>query len=273
MQLYKRETNRHFNFVYIFQERLLSLFVNYLLINRVFPIRRVKRVRKKKKKEGRNNTTTSQYNWQLTIILGSRLHKMILIVKIIVSRWDSRNISLFLHTFLEINELMMDPVPVNSKFNFPNLSRISPVSGGKPPLFISACKYFCGWPCVNRESLVGRDQWRTSRFGSGRDSVLGKMFTWVSRRRVTAPLGAALCDDLRRYYAQNNKIDSLTYMYRGVCRSDVPTHTRFTLSLREIAKLTSARLLSNESSRLDSQSVSRDLQQGLIRGYFYEKFH
>lgn len=165
---------------------------------------------------------------------------MILIVKIIVSRWDSRNISLFLHTFLEINELMMDPVPVNSKFNFPNLSRISPVSGGKPPLFISACKYFCGWPCVNRESLVGRDQWRTSRFGSGRDSVLGKMFTWVSRRRVTAPLGAALCDDLRRYYAQNNKVDSLTYMYRGVCRSDVPTHTRFTLSLREIAKLTSA---------------------------------
>lgn len=99
------------------------------------------------------------------------------------------------------------------------------------------------------------------------------MFTWVSRRRVTAPLGAALCDDLRRYYAQNNKVDSLTYMYRGVCRSDVPTHTRFTLSLREIAKLTSARLLSNESSRLDSQSVSRDLQQGLIRGYFYEKFH
>lgn len=198
---------------------------------------------------------------------------MILIVKIIVSRWDSRNISLFLHTFLEINELMMDPVPVNSKFNFPNLSRISPVSGGKPPLFISACEYFCGWPCVNRESLVGRDQWRTSRFGSGRDSVLGKMFTWVSRRRVTAPLGAALCDDLRRYYAQNNKVDSLTYMYRGVCRSDVPTHTRFTLSLREIAKLTSARLLSNESSRLDSQSVSRDLQQGLIRGYFYEKFH
>lgn len=148
---------------------------------------------------------------------------MILIVKIIVSRWDSRNISLFLHTFLEINELMMDPVPVNSKFNFPNLSRISPVSGGKPPLFISACKYFCGWPCVNRESLVGRDQWRTSRFGSGRDSVLGKMFTWVSRRRVTAPLGAALCDDLRRYYAQNNKVDSLTYMYRGVCRSDAYT--------------------------------------------------
>lgn len=111
MQLYKRETNRHFNFVYIFQERLLSLFVNYLLINRVFPIRRVKRVRKKKKKEGRNNTTTFQYNWQLTIILSSRLRKMILIVKIIVSRWDSRNILLFLHTFLEINELMMERVP------------------------------------------------------------------------------------------------------------------------------------------------------------------
>ena len=40
------------------------------------------------------------------------------------------------------------------------------------------------------------------------------MFTWVSRRRVTASLGAARCDDLRRYYAENNKVVSLTYKYR-----------------------------------------------------------
>lgn len=55
-------------------------------------------------------------------------------------------------------------------------------------------------------------------------------------------------------------------MYRGVRRSDILTHTRFTLSLREIAKLTSTRPLSNESStaRLDSQSVTRDPQQGCL---------
>lgn len=54
----------------------------------------------------------------------------------------------------------------------------------------------------------------TACFGSDRDSVLAKMFTWVSRRRVTAPLGAARCDDLRRYYAENNKVGWLTYKYR-----------------------------------------------------------
>lgn len=48
------------------------------------------------------------------------------------------------------------------------------------------------------------------------------MFTWVSRRRVTAPLGAALCDDLRRYYAQNNKVDSVDlYVQRRACRSAI----------------------------------------------------
>lgn len=86
---------------------------------------------------------------------------------------------------------------------------------------------FCnGWLYAKREFLVARDQWRTSRFGSDRDSVLGKMFTWVSRRRVTAPLGAALCDDLRRYYAQNNKVDSADlYVQRRTSIGHTDTYT------------------------------------------------
>lgn len=99
-----------------------------------------------------------------------------------------------------------------------------------------------------------------------------KCCTWVSRRRVTAPLGAALCDDLRRYYAQNNKVDS-AYLYVQRRMYD-RTHTRFTLSLREIAKLTG--LLSNQSLdwilNLWLAAPPTGIQPWLIAAYFSSKY-